>query len=1240
MNWNRIKAKVNKWCVSEWMRGIRRERARWDAMDDNRTLLSPKILSPNSQDKNEVYRYEAVRELRNAIDSERCNNIAITGVYGSGKSSVIQTYLAELCSGYRRKRILSISLSNFCDYHTLKNDEESAKYENEIEQKIFQHILYKTNQNKTRQTRFSRISHISGLHGVGLALAILLAIACAAILFLPSEAVPTHIATWYLELSHHFRVFIEWASLAYLSVFFVVVVSYLIRRFHYFKVHGKINADKVQLEWHTEASKFDKLLDEILYFFKAGGYRIVIFEDLDRIQNPEKLFLKLREINILLNESDYYKRRNRSVKFVYAIRDEIFPSDIRTKCFDYIISVAPIVDKCNAVDYVLSEYHKGILANIDEQDLAIIGMYIGGKRELSNILNEFTLYQEAFTHLEGADKKLLAILVYKNACPSDYAAAYTKDGCLSAVFDRDNKEKFYTKLITELELTVEESKKKISQYRTSIRNCRHDVVMALEQRDITGLIIEGREYDIKKFETNDKLFELLEHDEISKYVIISGTDRSTPDYDFKFEQLLAEVYPDGRRSYEEIMRSTQSSLSEEIAKRDDDLREIEIIKSQKLSELMSQHGADETKKIVFAICEKAYNKMHPDEAKRDANELKRISEILYVFAMHDLIEDDYSSYMSHSYDGFLTEMDAKFVNSVFQRKSLGYNWELKNIDAITRKLRSSDYKNECILNYYLVDYLLDKGDTFVMNTIVETARQYPLFVVQYAARENANKQFISRIMHHWPEAVYAIMNIDDADVRDAMYRLYFDVAPCDGTYIDAEKLFVETMYKEVQKSAVERNNMELIQKFVRYHDLKFTPIERPVNEQEQVFCDFIVKGRFFAITHRNLRVIYGEEFEHAAFTQIFNGDKNVRAYLYQDVNELFGRIPESSTQESPETIIALLNDQSITSSRFDKYVAAQENKIDMDNMLYKDRVPMLLQVDIVRPTWDNISKCSEGMDKLNPLIDYVKRHVNKLAQHKCECGNASELESLLLVLGGLTDEEFSTLVNCFSGQLEYEDIKNLPEDRLRILNANKLLCFDEEIILHMSSFSTSLFAEYLIIHFEELIEMGEDFPLELINSVGIEILNSELDLTQKKQYIELFPFDKNGEDAAEYAPIFCAYCEQIGDLSNVDLDSLISAMEAYPALKGDGVSWRIHISLVNQINRMLGEYDRDIEIRLINTIGEHYSALNVLGHSNWPFEKNPENEELLNYLKGKHFVNKVLEVSDTELKVTFKKIDR
>lgn len=73
---------------------------------------------------------------------------------------------------------------------------------------------------------------------------------------------------------------------------------------------------------------------------------------------------------------------------------------------------------------------------------------------------------------------------------------------------------------------------------------------------------------------------------------------------------------------------------------------------------------------------------------------------------------------------------------------------------------------------------------------------------------------------------------------------------------------------------------------------------------------------------------------------------------------------------------------------------------------------------------------------------------------------------------------------------------------------------------------------------------------------------------------------------------------------------------------------------------MLGEYDRDIEIRLINTIGEHYSALNVLGHSNWPFEKNPENEELLNYLKGKHFVNKVLEVSDTELKVTFKKIDR
>lgn len=43
-------------------------------------------------------------------------------------------------------------------------------------------------------------------------------------------------------------------------------------------------------------------LAEILYFFQETEYDVVIFEDLDRFEN-KKIFLKLRELNYILNKS-------------------------------------------------------------------------------------------------------------------------------------------------------------------------------------------------------------------------------------------------------------------------------------------------------------------------------------------------------------------------------------------------------------------------------------------------------------------------------------------------------------------------------------------------------------------------------------------------------------------------------------------------------------------------------------------------------------------------------------------------------------------------------------------------------------------------------------------------------------------------------------------------------------------------------------------------------------------------
>ena len=92
------------------------------------------------------------------------------------------------------------------------------------------------------------------------------------------------------------------------------------------------------------------LNEELEFIIKAiniAKYKYIIFEDLDRYNNPE-IFEKLRDLNITLNSALKQK-----IKFIYAIRDEVFMGENRTKFFDFIIPVVPYVSYENSGEELL-----------------------------------------------------------------------------------------------------------------------------------------------------------------------------------------------------------------------------------------------------------------------------------------------------------------------------------------------------------------------------------------------------------------------------------------------------------------------------------------------------------------------------------------------------------------------------------------------------------------------------------------------------------------------------------------------------------------------------------------------------------------------------------------------------------------------------------------------------------------------------------------------------------------------
>lgn len=93
------------------------------------------------------------KALEFALGNGRIKNIALTGPYGSGKSSIIKTFETN---SRRKYSFLNISLASFKEDNTSNTDKESQN--RLIERSILQQMLYGADANNLPYSRFKRIS--------------------------------------------------------------------------------------------------------------------------------------------------------------------------------------------------------------------------------------------------------------------------------------------------------------------------------------------------------------------------------------------------------------------------------------------------------------------------------------------------------------------------------------------------------------------------------------------------------------------------------------------------------------------------------------------------------------------------------------------------------------------------------------------------------------------------------------------------------------------------------------------------------------------------------------------------------------------------------------------------------------------------------------------------------------------------------------------------------------------------
>lgn len=440
------------------------EKSKADSTDNSTNTTDPTSkaaeLKPLYPQYDESSHSPYVKRLEKALQGEdtKIHNIALSGVYGSGKSSILEKVVEDL-EEKRPYTTRTISLAPLAaqlkepddkktdsvsdkDDPTLKEapgalppkSSKPSSITNLIQKEIIKQLLYGTDPGKIPASHFHRINEI------GLGKQLLSSLACGMLLLFilniyqwPYSYIQKPL-TWLPIPTSITKILAEIVIICLLSIATFALFHYFGTRIHLAKID--VGTAGITLGENSD-SYFDQYLDEIIYIFEKTGIRTVFFEDLDRFQDAQ-IFDSLRELNQILNndpklrhtESTIQKISRRlhfsrfaeeknpqpstPIQFVYAIHDAIFSNQYvsaaeqvsnkeslahsfsRTKFFDLIIPVVPFVSASNSYQIALETLEDVLDANDPQMInlLELVADAVPDKRTWINIRNEFIVYRE------------------------------------------------------------------------------------------------------------------------------------------------------------------------------------------------------------------------------------------------------------------------------------------------------------------------------------------------------------------------------------------------------------------------------------------------------------------------------------------------------------------------------------------------------------------------------------------------------------------------------------------------------------------------------------------------------------------------------------------------------------------------------------------------------------------------------------------------------------------------------
>lgn len=1068
----------------------------------NQYNLAPVYIERKDKDDKPNPKYGPVEDIANKLGDENVRNIALTGPYGSGKSSVLRTLMRD----YPKAKYLSISLATLQDDTLYKDfiDEDNEEQQKRgkgkfsekkdeinhlIEYSILQQIIYKEKASKLRQSRLKRIQDIRLTKALFFAGLIVLAVIAAIVLFEPKFLMVE-------SLRSIFSCSIVWKKVwDFVCVFYLVGVSiFFIGKIFvatYNSKVNKLNFKDGEISIAENTSVFNKHLDEIIYFFEVTKYNVVIIEDLDRFETTH-IFLKLRELNQLLNSSNSVGRR---IVFIYAVRDDIFNDTNRTKFFDFITSIIPVINPSNSkakLKAALKE--RGFDENeISDNDLSEMAFFIQDMRMLTNIANEYSQYRQRLCSPDKKDlepTKLLAMIVYKNCHPKDFADLHKREGAVYQCLN--NKQQFVAEALKVLDDKKKEieANKKLHEENKHFKENEFKLLFLNElstqlSPKLALIRLNNTNYTLKQISEDENLFRQLLSQNTITYLSPGpyNNNLTSINKNIDVSNFAKSVH------FQERM-SLITDPSKIIGQKEIELQEAKRnIQSLKVSQLISKYNLGDT------------------QLYKDI----KLEPLMDVFIRRGYIDEEYYDYISYFYPGMVSLADRDLLLSMKRQIKQEYTYHIDKIENFVKELKVYMFEHDAILNNDLLDYVARKANTNQRDMFTLMMKRLeregaPLdFLSQYYQFGKQQKEVFSDFIEwdnkrSWQMIEGHTKNDEKQLLREAWFKFSKEVTPVQKQWLNNNYSFISTRVE----------NIGLLKCKSLIRDCLFTKLD---NSNEKLLTEAINQC-CYKINKENLCVIANclnknsvVDPNNLNLTRIT--DTNHTAFIKRikdTFSAAFTCFSSSCKDESAENNLYILNSKDISSEQKIPYLNDQKNTIADFTGIDEACWEIAIKSKIVDPTWKNIDTYFNKHKTITEaLLEYIKKYHSKL-EIPCtdDIGLKENLFEELLGTNNLDVESYRSICKAFDNVFDgYDELSQLKAERLGILLNNNKIAFSEENTKILQN--TSFYAEYLIHYHKEFIgNLDKSYNIDV--NCACRLLDSEkFSLQEKRKIIDILP---------------------------------------------------------------------------------------------------------------------------------------